>query len=67
MLTGRELTQRLLQQIDLCAKYQVGLRQRKRLELVQATLQEAFNLGLQHAQMQTAPEGAAEAHPVRAS
>ena len=62
MLAGHELTELtagLLQQIDLCAKYQIGLRQKKRLEAVTQTLQAAYDLGVQHAQTQAAPEGAA--------
>ena len=66
MLAGHELAQRLLQQIDLCTKYQIALRQQKRLEAVQTTLQAAYELGVQHgrteeqhAQTQAAPEGAA--------
>jgi len=53
------LAMRLLGRVKLCEKYQPKLRQQKRLEAVLATLQEAYDLGVQHAQTQAAPEGAA--------
>jgi hypothetical protein len=53
------LAMRLLGRVKLCEKYQPKLREQKRLEAVTQTLQAAYDLGVQHAQTQAAPEGAA--------